>query len=116
MATIKLGPGIQGVGPYGEKLTDKASIGSATADLLSNVITVLTTIGSLAFVIYFTIGALKWIISGGDKSKAQEAQNQMVQALIGLIALISGYFVVGIVGGVLGINILSPFSTLFPDK
>ncbi len=82
-------------------------------NFLSTLITTITVVGSLAFVVYFTIGGLKWIIAGGDKAKVGEAQAQMTQAAVGLIAIVASFFIVGIVGSVLGIDILNPFNTLF---
>jgi len=39
----------------------------------------------------------------------------MTQATIGLIAIVASYFIIGIVGAVLGLDILRPFKTLFPN-
>lgn len=77
---------------------------------LSSMVTTLTIVGSLAFVVYFFIGALTWITAGGDKTKIGQAQSQMTQGAIGLIALVASYFVIGIVGAVLGLDILNPFA------
>ena len=82
--------------------------------MLSAIVTTLTVVGGLAFVIFFTLGGLKWLTAGGDKNKVSEAQAQMTQGVIGLVAIVAGLFIVGLVGGVLGINILNPFKTLFP--
>lgn len=112
-ADIDLGAGVTGVGPFQELLGGKSVVSKQMGDLLSNTITTLTVVGSLAFVVYFTIGGLKWIIAGGDKAKVSEAQQQMTQSAIGLIAIVSSFFIVGIVGAVLGIDILNPFKTLF---
>src|SRR5258706_8565578 len=82
-------------------------------NFLSTLITTITVVGSLAFVVYFTIGGLKWIIAGGDKAKVGEAHAHMTQAAVGLIAIVASFFIVGIVGSVLCIDILNPFNTLF---
>lgn len=109
--------GITGIGPYG--FTNTPVSGSETkiqfGDLLSNVIRTLTVVGGLAFVIFFALGGLKWLTAGGDKAKVEEAKTQMTQSVIGLVAIVAALFVVGIVGGVLGIDILNPFKTLFPE-
>jgi len=108
---------IRGIGPFGfendtvSRDTTQAKFGA----ILSAVVTTLTVVGGLAFVIYFTLGGLKWLTAGGDKAKVQEAQTQMVQGVIGLVAIVAGLFVVGIVGRVLGIDILNPFATLFKN-
>jgi hypothetical protein len=108
--------GITGIGNYGfEGKTSLESSGVSTqfSSILSTVVTTLTVVGGLAFVIFFTLGGLKWLTSGGDKGKVQEAQTQMTQGVIGLVAIVAGLFIVGLVGGVLGIDILNPFKTLF---
>ena len=63
--------------------------------------------------IYFTLGGLKWLTAGGDKTKVSEAQNQMTQGVIGLVAIVAALFITGLVGNILGIDILNPFKTLF---
>lgn len=108
---IKLGGEVTGVGPFQTAVS--GNVKSNLGDLLSNTITTITVVGSLAFVVYFTIGGLKWIIAGGDKGKIQESKDQMTQAAIGLIAMVASYFIIGIVGAVLGIDILNPYKTLF---
>lgn len=113
--TITVGP-IKGIGPFGfedetvSDITTKTQLGT----ILSTIVTTLTVVGGLAFVIFFTLGGLKWLTAGGDKTKVSEAQTQMTQGVIGLVAMVAGLFVVGIVGGVLGIDFLNPFQTLFP--
>lgn len=113
-AAIDVG-GIKGIGPFGFETKDvsRAETSTQLSSILSTIVTVLTVVGGLAFVIFFTMGGLKWLTAGGDKTKVQEAQTQMTQGVIGLVAMVAGLFVVGIVGGVLGINFLNPFTTLF---
>lgn len=64
------------------------------------------------FLIYFIVAALGWITSGGEKGKVEAARQQMTNAAIGLIIVIAAYSIVGIVGGVLGINILNPIKVI----
>ena len=111
-ADIPLGSGITGTGPF-QAVLDQGATQTQLGPLLSNLITTITVVGSLAFVVYFTIGGLKWITAGGDKAKVSEAQTQMTQAAIGLIVIVVSFFIIGIVGAVLGIDILNPFKTLF---
>lgn len=115
-ADITTGP-IRGIGDFGFEGIAVVT-GDATSTqfgtILSSVVTVLTVVGGLAFVIFFTLGGLKWLTAGGDKAKVSEAQTQMTQGVIGLVAMVAALFVTGIVGGVLGIDFLNPFKTLFP--
>lgn len=113
-APIDVG-GIKGIGPFGFENKDVTAVETQTqlSSILSTIVTTLSVVGGLAFVIFFTLGGLKWLTAGGDKTKVQEAQTQMTQGVIGLVAIVAGLFVVGIVGGVLGIDFLNPFIVLF---
>ena len=109
IAQITLGP-IKGVGEFQQ--------GGPTAfcqlgKFISTIITTITVVAGLAFILYFMLGGLKWITSSGDKSKAEEAKAELTQGAIGLIIVLVSYFIVGIIGGVVGFDILSPIKTLF---
>ena len=109
-APVDLGQPLSGVGKYQQGADTQT--GSLLTDFLSSIITTLTVVASLAFAIYFIIGGLKWITSGGDKTKAEEAKTQMTQAAIGLIVVVVAYFIIGIISNILGLNILDPAAVL----
>ncbi|HEX9008135.1 MAG TPA: hypothetical protein VF837_02640 [Patescibacteria group bacterium] len=111
-AAIDVGK-IEGLGPFQTAL-DASGVKTQTGVFISALVGTLTVVGGLAFVIYFFLGALKWITAGGDKAKVQDAQSSMVNGVIGLVAITAAYFIVGIVGGVLGLDILNPMKILFP--
>lgn len=75
---------------------------------IGNLLGFLTTLGSLFFVVYFFLGALNWVTSGGDKSKTEKARDQMTQGILGLVVIIASYGIIGLVGNVIGLDILSP--------
>lgn len=108
-APQNLGP-IEGVGQF------QQGAGAGASDLLgsflSTLVTTLTLVAGLAFILYFVLGGIKWITSSGDKGKAEEARNELTQAAIGLVVVAVSYFIAGIVGGVVGIDILNPAATL----
>lgn len=81
---------------------------------ITTVVTVITVTAGMAFVLYFILGGFKWITSSGDKSKAEEAKTELTQAAIGLIVVAVSIFIAGIIGGVVGINLLNPLKILFP--
>ncbi|MBU0978696.1 MAG: hypothetical protein ABIJ03_01795 [Patescibacteria group bacterium] len=75
--------------------------------IISNVIGLLTTIGAIMFILYFILGAISWIGSGGDKGKLESARNQMMHGALGLIIIVSAYAIIGLIGRVVGLDILS---------
>lgn len=109
-AELDLGEGIVGAGKYMEGAKNAESLSS---EFISNMIGAITVVGGLAFLVFFLTGAIKWITAGGDKAKVQEAQAHMSNGLIGLVVLVVGYFAIGLIGGLLGIDILNPLKTLF---
>lgn len=109
-APVDLGQPIWGIGKYQQGAD--LQTGTLLTDFLSSIITTLTVVGSLAFAIYFIIGGLKWITSGGDKTKASDASTQMTQAAIGLIVVVVSFFIIGIISNVLGLDILDPAAVL----
>ncbi|PWU23750.1 hypothetical protein C5B42_01845 [Candidatus Cerribacteria bacterium 'Amazon FNV 2010 28 9'] len=92
--------------------TNLVGAGNAAGDQLSHFLSsflgFLTTLAGLMFLIYFIFAALEWITAGGEKGKIEHARQQMVNAALGLIIVIAAYGIAGIIGGVLGIDILSP--------
>lgn len=107
--TLPLGT-IEGVGQFQKSATALTQLGP----FISTIITAISVIAGLAFLLYFMLGGLKWITSSGDKGKAEEAKSELTQGAIGLIVVLVSYFIAGIIGGVVGLNILNPIKTLFP--
>jgi hypothetical protein len=102
--TVDLGT-VKGIG----KFQDPANAtGTGLETLISTIMGVLTAISSLGFLIYFVLGGLQWVTAGGKQDAVQKAQKQMTDAVIGLIIVIVAYFIAGIVGYILGIDILNP--------
>lgn len=77
--------------------------------VLKNTISLFFIVGGLATLIYFVWGATDWIMSGGDKEKVAGARKKMTNAVIGLVLLSLSYFLVGLVGDIVGFNPLGPF-------
>ena len=104
----------EGVGVFlnGAALANEDATCSLFTRLSSTIFGFLTIVAALAFLLYFVLGAITWITSGGSKEQVEKARNQMTNAAIGLVAVIASYTIAGIVSLVLGINILDPCSTL----
>ena len=54
-------------------------------------------IAILIALIYLIWGGLKWILSGGDKTKVDAARGAIVAAIVGLILVFLSYFIVSVV-------------------
>lgn len=81
--------------------------------IISNVLGLITVLGSIMFIGYFLLGAISWITSGGDTGKVTKARDQMLHGVIGLFILVMVYAIVGLIGTVLGIDsILNPKAVL----
>lgn len=106
---------IQGAGTLGEEvagsLDSNAGLVAIFSEQLSNIIGFVTLLGGLFFVIYFLIGGFEWLRAGGDKGQVEKAQNRMVNGAIGLLVMILSIAIVGIVGGVFGLDLLNPGET-----
>jgi hypothetical protein len=122
LATAGFGKGIQN--PAGEGSLLK-QVGGGTLDVstgdnaltglelfVSRIIGFLTVLGGIFFIVYFILGALSWVTAGGDTGKIQKARDQIVQGVIGLVVIVGSYAVIGIIGSVVGIDILNPAAQL----
>lgn len=95
-------------------VTNSDSTGAAAPieEFFSTLIGFFTILGGIFFLVYFISAAMNWIAAGNDKSKVEGAKTQMVNAAIGLSAIVMAQFIIGIVGNVLGLQILDPAAML----
>jgi hypothetical protein len=98
-------------------LIDTSSVGAANCSALSTleltisrIIGVITMISALFFIVYFFLAAFQWITAGGDSGAINKARDKMTQGVIGLIIIIASYSVIGLVGTVIGLDILNPLN------
>jgi hypothetical protein len=105
IADIQVGP-LQGVGPLGAPGGNASFLFSST---LSKIIGVITVVGFIWFTFQVIFGAVRIIASGGDKAAVESARKQITTGIIGVVVMVSGIFIVSLVGQLLGINnILNP--------
>lgn len=75
--------------------------------IVSNAITILYIVGGLATIVYFLWGAFDWITAGGDKEKIGSARKKIIQSLVGLALLALSFFIIALVGQIVGYNPLN---------
>lgn len=112
---VEIGGEFKPIGGYSPR--EAGGVGSGTVQFISfasNLISLITTVSGLMFLLYFILGGLNWITAGGDKAKLDEAKSKMTSAVIGLIVIVSSYAIAFIVGKVLGLDILNP-ATIIND-
>jgi len=109
---LDVGRGITSVSPYGKDAADDAGVLLNFETIISNVIGLLTVLGGLFFVMIFFLAAFKWLSAGGDSGKVQKARDEMVQSVTGLVMIVAAYGIVGLVGSIVGIDILRPAAEL----
>lgn len=63
-------------------------------------------VAGILVLVYLIMGAIKYIISGGDEKAVTSAKTMMTNAVIGLIILAASYPIIKIVEVVFGIHIL----------
>lgn len=86
--------------------------GSTTIEgIIAFVVAVVSIIAVLATLIYLVWGAIKWITSGGDKTKVEAARGQIVAAIIGFIIVVLSFVILNVVATLLGLgNIFDGFT------
>jgi len=76
--------------------------------LISNILGFFTLVAGFAFLFYFIIGAINWIISAGDPQKIQTSRQMIINALIGLLITVIAYPAILIISQLLGIPLADP--------
>jgi len=66
-------------------------------------------VAAAATFLYLVYGGLRWVLSSGDKGKAEEARNIITQAIIGLTVTASAFAIFALIQYFFGFNILSGF-------
>jgi hypothetical protein len=87
-------------------------VGGAVNTVISSLIGFLTILSGLWFLFQFIIAGYQWISSGGDKHNVQAAREKITNAILGLVIVISAWIIVGLLGKLMGLDILNPGSVL----
>jgi len=114
-ALAQFGDGLKPIvdNAYTEGVTDNDTNALTTLELfISNMLGLGTVVGSIVFIVYFLLGGISWIGAGGDTSKINKARDQMIQGALGLIVLVAMYAIIGLIGTIVGLDILNPATEL----
>jgi flagellar biosynthesis protein FlhB len=83
--------------PKGGQFNKLCSSNFSLGGIVSFMITLLFVVAVIACLIFLIWGGVKWILSGGDKTKVQASRDQIVAALIGLAVAFAAYFLLNLV-------------------
>lgn len=72
----------------------KLSLNSGVITRGITIALVVATLIALGFLIY---GGIRWILSGGEKEKVEEARGTIIAALVGLVITFLAFFIINIV-------------------
>lgn len=61
---------------------------------VGTIINILLFLAGAAAVIYLIWAGIKYLTSGGDTKKAEEARRAIINAVIGIIIVVSAYFII----------------------
>jgi hypothetical protein len=77
------------------------SLNSGVISRVINIALVVAALIALGFLIY---GGIRWILSGGEKEKVEEARGTIIAALVGLVIVFAAYFIINIVFKLFGLQ------------
>ena len=75
---------------------------------ISDIIGVITVLATLFFIVYAFISFFNWITAAGDQGKIEKARDRLIWSTLGLILIVAAYSIVGLIGGIIGLELLNP--------
>ena len=82
-------------------------VGGNIGDIVSELLKYLLPLAGLLVLLYLLLGGFQLMTSGGDPKKTQEAKGKITNALVGFIIVFISYWLVQIVGTILGIEAIT---------
>ena len=80
---------------------------SGVGGIVNAIITILFIVAALLALGFLIFGGIKWVLSGGDKSKVEAARGTIVAALVGLVLVFLSYFIMNLIFNFFGLNNIS---------
>lgn len=65
-------------------------------NIVGNIINILLILAIILTLIYLIYGGIKYITSGGDKTKLDSARSHITSAIIGLVIALTAFFIVNL--------------------
>lgn len=108
MATSALPVFAQKVIDTGKATEGLGNVGNLTiTQIISGAIRLLVIVAAVIFFFWLVLGGIKWIMSGGDKGKTEEARSQITAALVGLVIVFSAWAISKLIATLFGVDIFN---------
>ena len=102
-----------GLGPIGEALCgltngDAMRVGNQFNKIVGVFFGFMILTASIWFMFQMITAGYGWLSAGGDKNKTEAAWHKITNSLIGLVIVVSAWILIGIIGKIVGLDILNP--------
>ncbi|MBI3955478.1 hypothetical protein HY338_03470 [Candidatus Gottesmanbacteria bacterium] len=103
----------EGLGPVAEALcniqsTDTELAGGEFNRIIGVFLGFMTITASIWFMFQMITAGYGWLSAGGDKTKTEAAWHKITNSLIGLVIVVSAWILTGLIGSIVGLDILNP--------
>jgi hypothetical protein len=79
--------------------------GNQLGPIIGAVVTFLLIIVAIIALFFLIYGGLRWVTSGGDKGKVDEARKTVIAAIVGLVIAFLAFFILSVVLGFFGLSL-----------
>ena len=69
----------------------------SSGKIIGNVVQIMLIIAIVLALLFFIYGGIRWISSGGDKGKVDQARGTLTAAVVGLVIALLAFFILNIV-------------------
>ena len=92
--------------PSGSQFTPLCNLNAnRIGPVISSVVTILLIAAALISLFFLIFGAIRWITSGGDKSKVDSARGTIVASIIGLVIALLAFFIITVILGIFNLSL-----------
>lgn len=98
---------LKGFGPLGGETKPIGTGIDIFTSFISTAVGLMTIIAFIWFVFSFITGAIGIMTAGSDKQALENARKKIVSGIIGVVIVISAFFILSLIGTILGIQILN---------
>jgi len=75
--------------------------------VVNNFALLLVGVGGVIFFFLLLFGGIRLMLAGGDEKAAESARRSLTTGFIGLMIVVAAFFIAGLIGRILGVDILN---------